>query len=126
MFTIFLSSPIRGLIVLMTSIYDIPDETVIRDGSIFRLYDVDRRSIMKTAEDRSDPEKQKKNYYDFLLVDCSILESNTFLLINITSDSSNRGRIFARIGNINTRNFISGSALKNYFKDGQWYLMEEL
>jgi hypothetical protein len=108
----------------MMSIKNIPDNAIIASGSIIRSYNVERRDVMKTIEDRIDPEKQKKDFYDYILVDAFVLKSDTFILVNITKDSDNKGTVTAMISNVGTRNFITGSVLKNYFSDSEWYLID--
>lgn len=75
------------------------------NGSIFRLYNVDR----------IDSKNKNADYYDFMLIDMSLFAANTFAFINVTIDSDNKGKVFALIENIETKYFITASDLQKYF-----------
>lgn len=75
------------------------------NGSIFRLYDVDR----------IDSKNNNDDFYDFMLIDMNLLATNTFAFINVTIDSGNKGKVFALIENIETKYFIKANDLQKHF-----------
>lgn len=95
---------------------DIEDDFRIPAGSIIRLYGVKRFDVMKIDTDLSDPQKQKQDFYDFILVDANHLITDTFILVNITLDNDNRGKIFGLMEGVQTRYFVFGSFLKRQFQ----------
>lgn len=84
---------------------NIPPDKEFWNGSIFRLYNVDR----------IDSKNKNDDYYDFMLVDMDLFAANTFAFINVTIDSDNKGKVFALIENIETRYFITANDLHKHF-----------
>ena len=59
-------------------------DKVIPNGSIIRLYEVERFDVIKMSWDKENEKKNKMDFYEYMLVDCSIIKDNTLALINIT------------------------------------------
>ena len=108
----------------MRPLRNLDDGELVEGGSVLRMYKVYRRDIMKFVEDRSNPDKQSKDYYELMIVDGNTLRDDVFMLINVTSINSNRGSVFGIIENVNTRGFIKAKILKQYFSNiDDLYLM---
>lgn len=69
------------------------DDEIVSNGSIIRLYEVGRFDVIKTSLDRANSTKKKMDFYEYIVVDCTLIKEKTFTLINITRDNTNRGSI---------------------------------
>lgn len=69
------------------------DEEIVSKGSIIRLYEVERFDIINSLLDRGNNQKKAKDFYEYMIVDCSIIKKNTFFLVNVTRDNPNQGTI---------------------------------
>ena len=101
----------------LVNLFDIPKNKQFWAGAIFRQYEVSRL----------DAKKDEDNYYDLMLVDVSNYISDTFVLINVTLNSGNRGRIVAMIPNVTTTYFLNAKVIQDYFSpDAKIYFVEDL
>jgi hypothetical protein len=90
------------------------DDEIISNGSIIRLYEVGRFDIMKTLLDRNNSEKKEMDFYEYMIVNISLIESHIFSLVNVTKNNSNRGSILCEF-DTGVTNPLVASHLKNYF-----------
>lgn len=91
------------------------DDQIISKGSIVRLYEVGRFDIIKSALDKTNDKKKEMDFYDYILVDCSVIKDNTFSLVNVTRDNVNRGTILCVFDEINIDKQLTVLELKKYF-----------
>jgi len=89
------------------------DDEIVSKGSIIRLYEVGRFDIMKSSLDRKNSKKKAKDFYEYIVVDCSVIKDNTFFLINVTRDNPNRGTILCVFNEIDEQ--LTALQLKKYF-----------
>jgi hypothetical protein len=90
------------------------DDEIISNGSTIRLYEVGRFDIMKTLLDRANSDRKRKDYYEYMIVDNSLIKSNTFSLINITKNHPNRGATLC-VFDMDAKKPLDALCLKNYF-----------
>jgi hypothetical protein len=100
----------------MQALRYLQDDSVIPVGSILRVYNVRRFDLEQRAAEDSTITKEELDFYDYVLVDCSVLKPNVFALVNVTTDNNNRGKILALLP-IGARMGVTASDLKNYFGD---------
>ena len=93
------------------------DDEIISKGSIIRLYEVGRFDIMKTALDRKNSKKKALDFYEYILVDANLIKDQTFLLVNITADNSNRGTILCEFNATSAQ--LTSLHLKKYFGNNE-------
>ena len=91
------------------------DDEILSTGSIIRLYEVGRFDIIKTSLDKANSNKKEMDFYEYILVDCSVIKDNTFSLINITRDNVNRGAILCEFDEVNIDKPLIALQLKKYF-----------
>lgn len=101
----------------MVKLVSLDDESELHTGAVIRMYNVNRFDIIKKKEDRSDRDKQQKDYYDYMIVDINTIKKGAYILINVTSDNSNRGSVFCLFENIDSSGGIKAKVLKSYFGD---------
>jgi len=90
------------------------NDEIMSTGSIIRLYEVGRFDIMKTALDRNSNNKEKMDFYEYMIVDNSPIKDNTFSLINITKNHASRGSILCEF-DAGATNPLTALRLRNYF-----------
>ncbi len=100
------------------------DDEIISNGSIIRLYEVGRFDIIKTSLDKANNNKKEMDFYDYILVDCSVIKDNTFYLINITRDNANRGSILCELNKVNVDKPLIALQLKKYFGNNTKVFLE--
>ena len=96
---------------------DFNDNETFYQGNVFRLFGVDRYDVMKLVSDRTVQDKMQKDFYDLMLVDISSIMPYTFILVNVTSDSDNKGRVFGLIEGVETKGFVKALFFKTYFEN---------
>jgi hypothetical protein len=99
----------------MKNLKEINSDVDLESGTILRIYAVHRGDVMKLIEDRDDQKKKAMDYYDLLLFDANNIKDNTFAMINITSNSSKKGYVYA-VFDTEIRYAIRASIIKEYFK----------
>ncbi len=89
----------------MRNIFELENDFKVNNGSVFRVFGVNRFDVMKLQSDRIDLNKQKLDFYDFMLVK---IPSSTYYLANISLRSPHR-MIIMRLEcvNLNYFNFIT-------------------
>ena len=101
----------------MQRLNDVDNQMHFYTGTIIRVYNVKRFDVIKSEDDFSDNQKKSKDYYDFMLVDVSTVAKGVFILINITSNSNNKGSVFSMFENIDSKGWIKAKVIKEYFGD---------
>ncbi len=101
------------------NLFEIDDDRQFQSGTIFRIYNVKRLDIIKQESDFQDEERRKLDFYDFLLVDTNALSAETFSLINVTLDSSNKGEVLCILKSGESRYFLDAKVLKSYFEGSE-------
>jgi hypothetical protein len=109
----------------MENLINIPDETPLRSGAIFRLFGVKRLDVMKSANDFWDNEKKQRDFYDYLLVNANVIAKGSFLLVNATLDNHNRGEVFAVFSNTQSEDWINAKVIKEYFEGSDVYQIND-
>lgn len=99
----------------MDNITNIPDDAQLYCGALFRLFEVKRFDVMKTESDHLDSEKRQKDFYDYMLIDANVIAKGSFLLVNVTINSDNRGSIAAVLSNNYDCRWIDGKIIKDFF-----------
>jgi hypothetical protein len=99
------------------------DNEIIPSGSVIRLYEVGRFDIMNEMLDRNTIDKEDSDFYEYMVVDYGLIKDNTFYLINITRDNSNRGSILCEI-DAGFMNSLTALRLVNYFGKNRKVLIE--
>lgn len=79
------------------------------------MYGVQRADVIKSESDFADKDKRNSDFYDYILVDIHPTGVETFLLVNVTLDSSNKGAILCMFENVNSRGGIKAKIIKEYF-----------
>jgi len=100
------------------------DDQIISNGSIVRLFEVERFDVMKNIIDRDNNNKRGLDFYDYMVVDCKVIKDKTYSLINITMDNSNRGSILCEIENTTVDGVLVAGQLKKYFSDNKKVFIE--
>lgn len=106
----------------MKKLEDVNDDMDLESGTVFRLYGVNRRDIMKLVADRQNEWKKARDYYDYLLFNASLIvydrspsNAATFVLVNVTANSTHRGDILASL--ISKEQYtIKAGKMKKYFE----------
>jgi hypothetical protein len=97
----------------MTQLNSLPDDKLISHGNLIRVYDVKRFDIKKNHVGLF---PDSKDFYDYILLDVNVVSKNTFLLVNVTLENTNRGNILSVFDNINSREGVKSKVIKKYFE----------
>ena len=99
------------------------DDEIIPNGSVIRLYEVGRFDIMKTIMDKNSGNKEEMDFYEYMVVDNSLIKDNTFSLINITKNHSSRGSILCEF-DAGSMNPLTAFRLASYFGKNRTLFIE--
>ena len=103
----------------MQDINTFREDTVINSGTIIRLFGVKRFDTIKLTNDGMSNEKTQKDFFDYMVVDCSAFSDKSLVLINVTIDNPNRGSVLCVFDQIETSQHLDIHRLKKYFSKNQ-------
>jgi hypothetical protein len=101
----------------MVKLENINTETELLSGTIIRIYNTERFDVIKKQEDYFDSAKKERDFYDYMIIDVGIIKRGSYVLVNITANSTNKGTLLWVIENIDSKGYLSAKIIKEYFTD---------